>query len=296
MFETSDSEINVDRLMHEIRKTVARQHRSTSQSGSESLSDFSFIGKLGSHSPEDSSSLSLQPEFHFRRDDRYHSNDFLKYHGGDFVRNAYRALLKREPDPAGYAQYLESLASGRFNKVDILAKLRYSPEGERAGVKVAGLAWPATIRRLERVPIIGYLLQMVIAVGRLPRLLQHLRQSEFHLLAQQQRIVDDDNQVHKQLADAVAQISAQALAGTEKTANQQQVIDSLLQQQQGTVRQQSEIRDTIETGLTAARQYVDQCTAALTSKVEEQTQKLLGQQQQLAEQLEGQTQGLLRRQ
>jgi SAM-dependent methyltransferase len=266
MFEISDSEINVDRVMHEIREDVARQHRSEGQKVSASLSGISLT--VRSDSPGDSSPLSLQPEFHSRRDDQYHINDFLKYHGGDFVRNAYRALLKREPDPSGWTRYLESLASGRFNKVDILASLRYSPEGEQAKVKVAGLAWPATIRRLERLPIIGYLLRMVIAVGRLPRLLQHLRQSEFYLLAQRQQIVDHDNQVHKQLAEALAQVSA----GTEK---QQQVIESLSQQQ-------IEFRNTVETRLTD----LDQHTAALAQQVQEQTERLLGRNQELTQELQ----------
>ena len=54
-------------------------------------------------------------------------------------------LLKREPDPTGWSQYLGSLESGRLNKIDILASLHYSPEGQRARVKIMGLAWPANI-------------------------------------------------------------------------------------------------------------------------------------------------------
>lgn len=289
MFEISDSEINVDRVMHEIREDVARQHRSEGQKVSASLSSFSLNGRSGSDSQGGSASLGLQPEFHSRHDGQYHINDLLKYHGEDFLRNAYRALLKREPDPSGWTKYLESLASGRFNKVDILASLRYSPEGERAQVKVAGLAWPATIRRLERLPIAGYLLEMVVAVGRLPRLLRHLRQSEFYLLAQLQRTVDHDNQVHKQLAEALAQISAQTLAGTETAANQQQAIESLLLQAQEIAEGQREFRDAFETSLINTREHVDQFVATITREMEERTEKLVGRQQQLAQQVEDQT-------
>jgi O-antigen chain-terminating methyltransferase len=291
MFETSDSEINVDRVMHEIREDVARQHRGEGQKVSASLSGFSLTGKSRPDSPGDSFSLSLQPESYSRPDDQYHINDFLKYHGERFVHHAYRAILKREPDAAGLAQYLERLAGGRFNKVDILASLRYSPEGERAQVKVKGLAWPARIRRVERVPIAGYLLQMVIAVARLPNLLRHLRQSEFYLLAQQQQIVDHDNQVHQQLAEALAQISAQTLEGTERAANQQQVIESLLQQGQSLAAQQIEFRNNFETRLTDTRQHIDQQTAALAQQVREQAERLLERNQELKE-----IEGLLRRQ
>ncbi len=295
----SDSEINVDRVMHEIREDVARQHRSEGQEVSASLSGFPLTGKSRPASPGDSFSLSLQPESHSRPDGQYHINDFLKYHGELFVHHAYRAILKREPDAAGLAQYLERLASGRLNKVDILASLRYSPEGERAQVKVKGLAWPAGIRRVERVPIAGYLLQMVIAVGRLPRLLRHLRQSEFYLLAQQQQIVDHNNQVHQQLAEALAQISAQTLEGTERAANQQQVIESLLQQGQSLAAQQIEFRKAFETGLTDTRQHldqqIDQRTAALAQQVQEQTARLLDRNQELTRELQ-EIEGLLRQQ
>lgn len=265
----SDSEINVDQLMYEIRETVARQHLGPSQNGSESFSGFSLAAQPPSESQTGSAALNLQPPFHLQPNDQYHIDDFLKYHGEDFLRNAYRALLKREPDQGGWTQYLGSLESGRLNKVDILASLSYSPEGERAQVKVAGLAWPAAIRRLERLPIIGYLLETAIAVMRLPRLLRHLRQSESYLLGQVQRSVNYDDQVHKHLEAALAQVS---LAGTERAENQQQAIDSLLRQQQDMTARQDEMKDAIETRFANARAHVDGSTAVLTRKVEEQTQ------------------------
>ncbi|MDT4896049.1 MAG: hypothetical protein QOH25_1126 [Acidobacteriota bacterium] len=292
MLETGDPEINVDRLMHEIRETVARQRQGAGEAISVASSRFPLIGNSASHAPIDSSPLNLQPEFHPRPDNHYHVNDLLKFHGRDFVRHAYRAILKREPDPAGWAQHLENLASGRFNKIDILASLRFSPEGERAQVKLAGLAWPAAIRRMGRAPLIGYLIQMVIAVGRLPLLLQHQRQSEFYLSAQQQQIVDHDNQIHKQLAETLAQVSAQTFSGAEKAASQQRAIELLSQQQQDAARRQVELRDDIETRLIATRQHVDQSAAKLTQQLEERIQQILERQQQLTERLAQLTEGL----
>ena len=269
MLETGNSEINVDQLMHEIRETVARQRRA-GENAFASFPRFPPTGNSGSHAPVDPSPLSLQPEFHPRPDRQYHIDDLLKYHGGDFVRNAYRAILKREPDAAGWAQHLENLASGRFNKIDILVSLRNSPEGERAQVKIIGLTWPAAIRRMGRAPVVGYLIQLAIALGRLPLLLQHQRQSEFHLLAQQQQMVDHDNQVHTQLAEALTQLSAQASAGAEQATNQQQVLESLQQ----SAAQQSEFEKAIETRLVAAREQMDKSAAALTEQVEERAAAL----------------------
>ncbi|HYE74315.1 MAG TPA: DUF4214 domain-containing protein, partial [Blastocatellia bacterium] len=220
MFETSDSEINVDRLMQEIREIVARQKQGAGEGAPAPLSRLQQSDKSGLHALIDSSPLSLQPEFQPRQDNQYHINDLLKYHGRDFVRNAYRAILKREPDEAGLTHHLENLASGRFNKVDVLASLRFSPEGERARVRIDGLAWPATVRRMGRAPVIGYLFQIATAVGRLPLLLQHQRRSEFYLLSQLQQIVDHHDQFHQQFAQAVARRDA------ESAAYQQQLIES----------------------------------------------------------------------
>ena len=198
------------------------------------------------------------------------------------MRNAYRAILKREPDAAGWAQHLESLASGRFNKVDILASLRFSQEGERASVKLSGLALPAALRRMGRAPLIGYLIQLAIALGRLPHLLQHHRQSEFYLSVQQQDIVDHDNQTRQQLAQALAQIGA----GAERAAHQQQLIELLLQRQQDEAARVVELRNEVEARLIATRQHVDESTAQLTRQMEERIGELLQRQQQLTEHLD----------
>lgn len=296
MLETGDSEINVDRLMHEIRETVARQRQGASVELRAPATGFPLTAGPSPHAPVEISPLSLQPDFHPRPDHQYHVKDLLKYHGSDFVRNAYRAILKREPDAAGSAQHLENLASGRFNKIDILASLRFSPEGERAGVKLLGLTWPAAIRRMGRAPFIGYLVQLVIAWARLPQLLQHQRQSEFYLLAQQQQVVEHDNQVHKQLMEALAQTSTEVRAGAGLALNQQQAIELLSQQQQDVAARQLEFRD----DLAAARQHVDNSTAAMTERLEERTallgqqleariEQLLQRQQQLAEHLDKST-------
>jgi SAM-dependent methyltransferase len=294
-----DPEINVDQLMYEIRETVARQRRASDRNGS---AKFPLIAGSGPNLTDNSASLSLQPEFQLS--DQYHIDDFLKFHGEDFVRNAYRALLKREPDPSGSTEYLRSLEGGRLNKVDILASLRYSAEGERAQVKVSGLAWPATIRQLERLPIIGYLLQMAIGVARLPRLLRHLRQSESYVLSRQERIVEYHNQLQRQMTEALAQtseqmsaqISAQALAGTERADNQHQAIESLRLQQQSMAERQDEFMNSVEKGLTESREYADQVTAAVAGKLEEQTRQLSSQHQQLAAQTAEQTELLSKQQ
>ncbi|HKQ53049.1 MAG TPA: DUF4214 domain-containing protein, partial [Pyrinomonadaceae bacterium] len=268
MLEIGDPEIKVDRLMHEIREAVARQREGADEAISASAT------RPAPSAPVGLDPLTLGPGFQPRPDDQYHVNDLLKYHGEDFVRSAYRAILKREPDPAGWAHHLESLAGGRFNKIDVLASLRYSPEGERARVKVNGLAWPAAIRRAGRVPLVGYLIQLAVAVARLPLLVQHQRQSEFHLAAQQQRIADHDHQAHERLAQTLAQVSAQVAAGATEAAARQQAVESWSRRQQDEAARALEFRDAVEARLTSLRGHVDQSAAELSRQADERAAAL----------------------
>jgi ubiquinone/menaquinone biosynthesis C-methylase UbiE len=141
----------------------------------------------------------LEPEFIPRSDDRYRLDDLLRYEGQEFVRNAYRAILKREPDEAGHFQQMKMLLGGRFDKVDVLAALRYSAEGREKGVHVEGLALSATARRLYRVPVIGYLLELLVALASLPVSLRQHRRFEAHSSAQQQRLAGELRKLSERL-------------------------------------------------------------------------------------------------
>jgi O-antigen chain-terminating methyltransferase len=142
----------------------------------------------------------LQPVFAPHSDDHYHVNDLLIYHDAEFVWNAYRALLKRDPDEEGYRQYLGQLREGRLNKIDVLRSIRFSPEGRRHNVRIDGLALPAFVRRLYRIPALGYLLELVIAIARLPVTLRQQRQFDNYLLAQQERLAAHANQITAEIS------------------------------------------------------------------------------------------------
>lgn len=214
-------EINVDQLMRQIRQAVAQRADETSRNSEmtpPAAQDVERpVGQI------DASRLALQPDFQTSPNIGYHANDLLKYHGETFVRNAYRAILKREADADGLTRNLASLASGKLNKIDVLAGLRYSAEGEQAGVNISGLAWPATVRRIERVPVIGYLLQVAIGLARLPAMLTHQRQFEFYALARQEQIVDYANRID----ESNAQLAGRALTIENDIRGQQQALESV---------------------------------------------------------------------
>jgi SAM-dependent methyltransferase len=209
--ETAEPEIDVDEVMAGIRQAVAQKEaegRSSFAEASAKLFDLlarqppaSLTAALARGS-SDVEPLKLQPEFVRRADDHYHVNDLLKYHDKEFIWSAYRAVLKREPDSEGFESYLAKLRSGRFSKIDVLASLRRSPEGKRKKVTIDGLTAPAAVRRLYRLPLIGYLLELAVGIARLPALIRNQRTVEGHLVAQQDLIADEINKINARFGDA----------------------------------------------------------------------------------------------
>ena len=205
MIESPESEIDVEVLKARIREAVELREASGQMSFiAASRELFKVISAKGSGDAvsladllvedifdrwEAEPRLSLQPEFHPRADDHYRINELVQYHDHEFIWNAYRAILKREPDEEGYQGYLGLLRSGRRNKIDILASLRFSPEGRRASVEVEGLKARAWFRRLYLLPVVGYVAELTVSIVRLPALMRSQRQLENHFSAQQEVIV-----------------------------------------------------------------------------------------------------------
>ena len=145
--------------------------------------------------------LKLQPELEKR--DHYQLSDLLGYQDEAFVRNAYRVILNRDPDDAGLAEYLRQLRSGRYSKIDIATSLRFSPEGRNANVQIAGLGNRSVFRKLYRVPVVGYLLRLAVAIVRLPVLITNFRQAESHNAAQLERVANHVNEATAQLSGEI---------------------------------------------------------------------------------------------
>ena len=94
--------------------------------------------------------LSLTPATIDMRRSRYKLHELLQYDNHEFIWNAYRALLKREPDETGFKGFLERLRSGQRTKIDILASIRYSAEGRRKNVTIDGLLSKALLSKAVR--------------------------------------------------------------------------------------------------------------------------------------------------
>jgi SAM-dependent methyltransferase len=222
MLNDSGTDLDVQRLMHEIRANVANRHRPAEAVQSRTAG---------------------QSNGNLNGNNRYHVNDLLRFHGDEFVRNAYRALLRREPDEAGLAKHLELLASGRFNKLDVLASLHSSSEGRNSGVKLDGLSLPVAVRRMGRLPLIGYVVRLVVAIIRLPLLIQHQNRFEFYTWSQQRSIIAHQDQHYTELRETLQQISAQILENTQRAAEQQQANELFLRQYEELIAKHEEFEE-----------------------------------------------------
>ena len=79
------------------------------------------------------------------------------------IRAAYPTLLGRKAEASELQQGLHQLRSG-FDKFEILAALRYSPEGNAQNTEVHGLRRAKLKNTLRRIPVLGKLLLSVYSV------------------------------------------------------------------------------------------------------------------------------------
>lgn len=110
--------------------------------------------------------------------DQFTLADFLRFDDEDFIDVAYRTLLRRPANDEGSRSCLDALQRGAVSKVEVLGSIRFSEEGRRQSVHVDGLLRPYTLRRWQRLPVLGWFLGMGMALARLPRLVLRLHAIE----------------------------------------------------------------------------------------------------------------------
>lgn len=98
-----------------------------------------------------------------RADRRYHADEFLSHEGVWFLRATYAGVLGRPLDAASEAALLDLLRAGR-DKSRILWSVANSAEGKAYGATIEGLGSRAVDDVLSRLPVIGALWRLVVAV------------------------------------------------------------------------------------------------------------------------------------
>lgn len=104
--------------------------------------------------------------------------------GHDFIEQAYLLLLGRPADTEGLNNYLTQLRNGE-EKANILAALRYSPEGAAQPGATSELHNTARKQRLRQLPVIGSLLSFGFSLLRLPQIIRSLNSRLTRLAADQ---------------------------------------------------------------------------------------------------------------
>lgn len=169
-----DESISADEIIEKIRQEYSRGQSRTENNhkaiDSDGSSSFHLPEKLGS-SDFRLPLLSLYPTFSRKANGDYHIRDLLNFHHEEFVENAYMAILGRNADPIGLDIFLKRLNRG-MSKIEILGRMRYSPEGRKKKIKVQGLVVPLTAHMIFKIPIIGYLCRLGISFIRLPKALR----------------------------------------------------------------------------------------------------------------------------
>jgi len=221
--------------------------------------------------------IKLQPDFQPHPDHRYHINDLLRYHDRAFVHAAYRGVLKRSPSETELLRDLKRLRSGDVNKVDLLATLRFSPEGRAKGVEIDGLVVPALIRRLGQLPLLGYVIRLGIAFIRLPNLLRDQREFGSYVLSQQEQIAEFINQASVRINECRHEVSR-----LDETLSQQlSTLSSQIETQGETLteKQQALERQQAEFARLASAQFneIDRRYDTLDAFTKQRTAELLGQ-------------------
>jgi SAM-dependent methyltransferase len=166
MSDMSNTEFELDALMRRIRDDVARRKPAAGRVSAAVAPGPIALPRL----PELSGSIALK--------DRYALAEFLAFHDEDFVYNAYRGILRREPDAGGFAAFLESLREGRMSKVEVLGRMRFSAEGRVAAVEVRGLPLAFALQSAGRVPVLGRMLGIARYLYRLPNIVGNHEQFE----------------------------------------------------------------------------------------------------------------------
>ena len=147
------------------------------------------------------------PKYH----EQFSIKDFIKYNDGEFIKQAYRGILNREPDFQGFNNYLSLLRNGQRNKIEILGALRYSKEGKEKHAIIKRLYFRYLINISYRIPILGYILKLSISILRFPEILKNIQEFEAFTnarLADNRKNIDNLSEEviknHEQLVNALS--------------------------------------------------------------------------------------------
>lgn len=136
----------------------------------------------------------FQPAFTPNEAGRYEVDTFLALHDRAFVRAAYLAILRREPDAQGSETFLAQLRAGE-PKARLLQGMLASAEGRRHGTVIRGLDARLRLLRVCEWPVVGRLVSAALFLLQVNAHLRDLRVLENHVIriAEESQAVNESN-------------------------------------------------------------------------------------------------------
>jgi len=140
----------------------------------------------------------------------YTISDFTNYHDEAFIHNAYLGVLKRLPDRLGGDIYLKKLRSGTLSKIEILGRLRYSPEGRIRRVKIRGLLPVFISKLINKLPVLGYFTSLITALVSLPKIMRNQQKFENYTDYHFNKFTAIINQTAEQVEAAINKLTTES--------------------------------------------------------------------------------------
>ncbi|WP_175031157.1 FkbM family methyltransferase [Burkholderia lata] len=157
---------------------------------------------------------------------KYHLHEITRRDGDQFIMEAFRAVLGRSPDKAGFEHYRIQLLSGR-DKVSILADMRMSKESKAVGNRVAGLTAIAWLRKFRRTILVKQLVDILNLPWVAADILKNLR----GLALEVRELRSQHESRFDTVLESLRADRAQALALSEQALTRYQDMSDLLWQQ-----------------------------------------------------------------
>jgi FkbM family methyltransferase len=88
-------------------------------------------------------------------------SDFDDLHDADFVYQAYRHILMRDPDPMGQSHYLTRIRAG-YAKSEVLLDLAKSREGKAIDRKIIGKTRYKIVTFIKNIPVLGRIFEGIL--------------------------------------------------------------------------------------------------------------------------------------
>lgn len=136
--------------------------------------------------------VNYQPTFEQNKSGVYDLDDFASLYDRNFVRAAYLAILRREPDPDGERHYVKQVRAG-VAKDEILDDILKSKEARQYKTFIRGLKSASVVRKICRIPLFGQIFFAMLFLFDIKNHLQDLRALENHVI----RIAEESHERYR---------------------------------------------------------------------------------------------------